>query len=269
MRIMKNTKVYLITGGSSGIGLAIAEALISKGNRVISISRSEEKIERALNEKPQLKGKASFITGDVSRQESIAQLKDYIDKNFGVLHGLINSAGIISAGTLETSSPEDWQKMLDVNLTGPFLMTKALLPFLKKANGASVINISSIAGLRPGTSIGYSVSKAGLDMLTRFLVADLGPYNIRVNSINPGLVKTHLHFDNDLFNNPEDYNKMVEGARVRHPLKKVGEPGDIANMVKFLLSDEASWISGAIVPLAGGVTEENSFLPPKKNALLK
>ncbi|WP_462316979.1 SDR family NAD(P)-dependent oxidoreductase [Marinilabilia sp.] len=266
---MENKKVSLITGGSSGIGLAIAEALTANDNKVISISRSTDKIERALTEKPHLKGKTDFITGDVSSEESITQLRDYIEKNYGVLHGLINSAGIISVGNLQSLSSGDWQRMLDVNLTGPFLMTKILLPLLKKANGASVINISSIAGLRPGTSIGYSVSKAGLDMLTRFLVADLGPYNIRVNSINPGLVKTHLHFDNDIFTNQEDYDKMLEGARVRHPLKKVGEPEDIANMVKFLVSDEASWISGAIVPVAGGITEENSFLKPKEDAMLK
>ncbi|PWD98617.1 SDR family NAD(P)-dependent oxidoreductase [Marinilabilia rubra] len=266
---MENKKVYLITGGSSGIGLAIAEALTANNSQVISISRSEEKINRALNEKPQLKGKVDFIPGDVSNEESITQLRNYIEKKYEVIHGLINSAGVISVGNLQTLNSDDWQKMLDVNLTGPFLMTKTLLPLLKKANGASVINISSIAGLRPGTSIGYSVSKAGLDMLTRFLVADLGPYNIRVNSINPGLVKTHLHFDNDLISNQQDYDKMVEGARVRHPLKKVGEPQDIANMVKFLVSDEASWISGAIVPVAGGVTEENSFLMPKEDAILK
>jgi NAD(P)-dependent dehydrogenase (short-subunit alcohol dehydrogenase family) len=196
-------------------------------------------------------------------------LYSYLNDKYGVLHGLINSAGVISLGTLETLSAEDWQKMLDVNLTGPFLVAKTMLPLLKKANGASVINISSIAGLRPGTSLGYSVSKAGLDMLTRFLVADLGPYNIWVNSINPGLVKTNLHFDNQIFDNSEDYEKMVEGARIRHPLKRVGEPEYIANTVAFLLSDEASWISGAIVPVAGGVTEENNFLPFKKDALLK
>ena len=266
---MKDKKVILITGGSSGIGLSIAEKLIAQNHQVISVSRNQEKIERALNEKPLLKDKVDFITGDVSNQKSIDHLFSYIQKQYGVLHGLINSAGVIGIGTLETLSTSDWQQMLDVNLTGPFLMAKTLLPLLKKARGASVINISSIAGLRPGTSIGYSVSKAGLDMLTRFLVADLGPYNIRVNSINPGLVKTHLHFDNNIFSNQEDYNKMLEGARVRHPLKKVGEPEDISNMVKFLLSEEASWISGAIIPLAGGVTEENGFLPPKNDALLK
>ncbi|PRY98786.1 NAD(P)-dependent dehydrogenase (short-subunit alcohol dehydrogenase family) [Marinilabilia salmonicolor] len=266
---MDSKKVILITGGSSGIGLSIAEKLAGQNYQVISLSRNKEKIERALKEKPNLKNKVDFIIGDVSSQDSINQLCSYIKENYGVLHGLVNSAGVITIGTLESLKADEWQKMLDINLTGPFLVTKTLLPLMKKANGASIINISSIAGLRPGTSIGYSVSKAGLDMLTRFLVADLGPYNIRVNSINPGLVKTHLHFDNNIFSNQEDYNKMVEGARVRHPLKKVGEPEDIANMVNFLLSDEASWISGAVIPLAGGVTEENGFLPPKEDALLK
>ena len=260
---MNNLKTYLITGGSSGIGLDIAEKLASEGKQVVTVSRERQKINRALKEKPHLKEKVDFLTGDVSDAQSINSIKEYLEKEYGVLHGLINSAGVISVGTLETLSAEEWQRMLDVNLTGPFLMTKTLLPLLKKANGASVINISSIAGLRPGTSIGYSVSKAGLDMLTRFLTANLGPYKIRVNSINPGLVRTNLHFDNNLFDNREDYEKMVEGARARHPVGRIGEPGDISSIVKFLLSEEASWISGSIIPVDGGVTQENGFLPEK------
>jgi len=260
---MKNTKIYLVTGGSSGIGLAIAEKLASDGAKVISVSRNSKKIERALGEKPHLRGKVDFITGDVSNQQEIDKLAKYIHDEYGVLHGLVNSAGIISVGTLETLDPSDWQKMLDVNLTGPFLVTKTILPLLKKANGAAIVNISSIAGMRPGTSIGYSVSKAGLDMFTRFLTADLGPYKIRVNSVNPGLVRTHLHFDNQLVNNQDDYETMIENARVRHPVGRIGETSDIANMVAYLLSDEASWMSGTIIPLDGGVTEENNLMPPK------
>lgn len=260
---MENSKIYLITGGSSGIGLSIADKLASGGAKVISVSRNKEKIERALGEKPHLKGKVDFVTGDVSNQQEINKIAKYIHDEYGVLHGLVNSAGIISLGTLETLDPDDWQKMLDVNLTGPFLTTKTLLPFLKKAGGAGIVNISSIAGLRPGTSIGYSVSKAGLDMFTRFLTADLGPYKIRVNSVNPGLVRTHLHLDNQLVNNHDDYETMIESARVRHPVGRIGEPSDIANMVAYLLSDEASWISGTIMPLDGGVTEENNLIPPK------
>ncbi|MDG5800142.1 SDR family NAD(P)-dependent oxidoreductase [Marinilabiliaceae bacterium ANBcel2] len=256
-------KVYLITGGSSGIGLAVAEKFIKNGDKVISVTRSEKKIVRAYGEKPHLEGVVDFFTGDISKQEDVDKVVDYLKENYGVLHGLVNSAGVLSTGTLESLTVEQWHQMLDINLTGPFLLTKALLPFLKRAGGASIVNISSIAGLRPGTSIGYSVSKAGLDMLTRFLAGDLGPYNIRVNSINPGLVRTNLHFDNDIIDDEKVYEEMIEAAKVRHPLKRIGEPQDIANAVDFLMSDAASWISGVIMPVDGAVTQENSFLPPK------
>lgn len=261
---MKEQKTYLVTGGSSGIGLGIAEMLSSKNNLVISVSRSQEKIDRTLKENPSLEQKIDFITGDVALQSDIDKIYRYVAKKYGVLHGLINSAGIISVGTLETLSKAEWQQMLDVNLTGPFMVTKTLLPLLKNAQGASVINISSIAGLRPGYSIGYSVSKAGLDMLTRFLTDDLAPYKIRVNSINPGLIRTNLQLDNDLYKSREEYEKMVENARERYPLKRIGEPEDISNLVDFLLSEKGSWISGNIIPVAGGITETNSFLPKKK-----
>lgn len=261
---MKEQKTYLVTGGSSGIGLGIAEMLSSKNNLVISVSRNQEKIDRTLKENPSLEQKIDFITGDVALQSDIDKIYRYVAKKYGVLHGLINSAGIISVGTLETLSKAEWQQMLDVNLTGPFMVTKTLLPLLKNAQGASVINISSIAGLRPGYSIGYSVSKAGLDMLTRFLTDDLAPYKIRVNSINPGLIRTNLQLDNDLYKSREEYEKMVENARERYPLKRIGEPEDISNLVDFLLSEKGSWISGNIIPVAGGITETNSFLPKKK-----
>ncbi|TCO05994.1 SDR family NAD(P)-dependent oxidoreductase [Natronoflexus pectinivorans] len=256
-------KVFLITGGSSGIGLAAGEVLANEGNHVISMSRSMDKVERAINEQPNLKGKLDFITADVANREDVEKVYHYINEKFGLLHGIVNSAGVIAVGSLETVSIEDWQKMMDVNLTGPFMLVKTMLPLLRKANGASVVNISSIAGLRPGTSIAYSVSKAGLDMLTRFLAGDLGPYNIRVNSVNPGLVKTNIHFDNNIVQTKEQYEEMVEKARLRHPLRRVGRKDDIASIIRFLMSDESSWISGAIIPVDGGVTQENNFIPRK------
>ncbi|ASB50840.1 SDR family NAD(P)-dependent oxidoreductase [Alkalitalea saponilacus] len=256
-------KVFLITGGSSGIGLAAGEALANEGHHVISMSRSMEKVERAIKEQPELNGKLDFITADVSKREDIEKVHRYIDEKFGVLYGIVNSAGVIAVGSLETVGIEDWQQMMDVNLTGPFMLVKTMLPLLRKANGASIVNISSIAGLRPGTSIAYSVSKAGLDMLTRFLAGDLGPYNIRVNSVNPGLVRTNIHFDNNIVQTKEQYEEMVEKARLRHPLRRIGRTDDIASIIRFLMSDESSWISGAIIPVDGGVTQENNFIPRK------
>ncbi len=256
-------KNYLVSGGSSGIGLSIAARLIERGSQVISLSRSEEKIGRAKQERPEIADKVDFITGDISKPGDVEKIVTYVEEKYGVLHGLVNNAGVLTKGTIETISLEDWQFTLDVNLTGPYILTKALLPFLRKAEGASVVNISSVAGLKPGTSVAYSVSKAGLDMLTRFLAGDLGPYDIRVNSVNPGLVRTHIHLDNRVIEDREAYEAMLEKARPRYPLGKIGMPEDISSAVTFLLSDEAKWITGSILTVDGGVMVENDLIPPK------
>lgn len=257
-------KNYLVSGGSSGIGLSIAATLIEQGHQVISLSRSDGKIGRAKQERPDISEKIDFVTGDISKPKDVENIVAYVEKKYSVLHGLVNNAGVLTKGTIETISVEDWQFTLDVNLTGPYVLTKALLPLLRNAEGASIVNISSVAGLKPGTSVAYSVSKAGLDMLTRFLAGDLGPYNIRVNSINPGLVRTHIHLDNRVIEDRDAYEAMLEKARPRYPLGKIGMPEDIAAAVSFLLSDEAKWITGSILTVDGGVMVENDLIPPKK-----
>ncbi len=256
-------KFFLISGGSSGIGLAIVNDLNKQGHQVVSISRSQGKIDRALNEMPHLAGKVDFYKADISSQAEVQTIYDQLNNKYGVLHGLVNNAGVLTKGTLETISVDDWRFTLDVNLTGPYMLTKALLPLLRNASGASVINISSVAGLKPGTSVAYSVSKAGLDMLTRFLAGDLGPYNIRVNSVNPGLVRTNIHLDNKVVEDNDAYEAMLEKARPRYPLGRIGSPGDISGMVQYLLSEEASWITGSIITVDGGVMVENDLIPPK------
>lgn len=256
-------KVFLVSGGSSGIGLETVSRLVEGSHTLISISRSREKVKRALLEKPHLTDKVEFMNGDISNLEDLERIYNEIEKKHGVLHGLVNNGAILSKGSLETISPEVWQKTLDVNLTGPYLTTKIMLPLLKKANGASIVNISSVAGLKPGTSLAYSVSKAGLDMFTKFLAGDLGPYNIRVNSINPGLVETNIHLDNKVVQNKAEYSAMLKKAVKRYPLQKLGEPGDIAEMAVFLLSEKAKWITGSIISVDGGVVVENDLIPPK------
>jgi len=257
-------KVFLISGGSSGIGLTIVNDLVEQGHRVVSLSRSKGKIDRALEEMPHLAEKADFLTGDISNQEDAGAIYAYMDKTYGILHGLVNNAGVLTKGTLETISVDDWRFTLDVNLTGPYILTKRLLPLLRNAGGASIVNISSVAGLKPGTSVAYSVSKAGLDMLTRFLAGDLGPYNIRVNSVNPGLVRTNIHLDNKVVADRDAYEEMLEKACPRYPLGRIGQPADISGMVRFLLSEASSWITGSIITVDGGVMAENDLIPPKK-----
>jgi len=259
---MKN---ILITGGSSGIGLAISDLLIKEGQyRVVSLSRSREKIDRALSEKPWLENKVDFFTGDVSQPEDCRRLCDYIQKKYRVLHGLVNNAGMLTAGGILDIDYELWKKNLDINLNAPYLLTQTLIPLLKASGNASVVNISSIASRMPGRSVAYSVSKAGIDMLTEFLAGELGPYNIRVNAVSPGLVETHLHLDSKVIATEEKFRKMLEKSAAKYPIGRIGKPEDIANTVHFLLSERSSWITGSILRVDGGTSVFNEILPRKK-----
>ncbi len=257
-------KVFLVSGGSSGIGLKICMDIESLGHRVISLSRSKDKIQRILDLHPGLDEKIRFIQGDISNISDCQKVSDFIAKEYGVLHGLVNNAGVLTKGSMETMDFDQWKYTLDVNLNGPYYLTKTLLPLLKNAGSASVVNISSVAALKPGTSVAYSVSKAGLDMLTSFLAGDLGPYGIRVNSVNPGLVRTNIHLDNRVVADEQAYEAMLEKSRPRYPIGRIGEASDVASMVLFLLSEDASWITGSIIKVDGGVMVENDLIPPKK-----
>ncbi len=260
---MKNV---LVTGGSSGIGLAIADLLTKEGGyQVISLSRSQAKIDRALKERPRLKGKVDFITGNVSEPADCQRLFKMLNEKFGKLHGLVNNAGMLTAGGILDIGYELWKENLDINLNAPYLLTQKLLPLLVNANGASVVNISSIASRVPGRSIAYSVSKAGVDMLTEFLAGELGPYKIRVNAVNPGLVETHLHLDSKVVPSEEVYRQMLQKSESKYPIGRIGKPEDIAQMVHFLLSDKSAWITGSIIKVDGGTTVFNEILP-KKNS---
>ncbi len=258
-------RVIVITGGSSGIGLQTTRQLASDENtHVISFSRSKEKIERAAKE-IDIPGNVTYLEGDVTKSSDCQKLADHIEENYGKLHGLVNNAGVLTKGGMEMIDYETWKYNLEINLNGVYLFTRTMLPLLKKAKGASIVNVSSVASLKPGSSIAYSVSKAGLDMLTEFLAGDLAPYKIRVNSVNPALVKTPIHLDNKIFNNQEDYDKLLKNARGRYPLERVGQPEDIANLIEFLLSEKSSWITGSIIKIDGGAMVYNDLIPPKEN----
>ncbi len=256
----------LVTGGSSGIGLAIAELLAKEGGyRVISLSRSHEKITRALADKPWLENKVDFFTGDASQPEDCNRLYNFIKQKYLMLHGLVNNAGMLTSGGILDIGFELWKKNLDTNLNAPYLLTQTLVPLLRASENCSVVNISSIASRIPGRSIAYSVSKAGLDMLTEFLAGELGPYKIRVNTVSPGLVETNLHLDSKVIANPENYRKMIEKSKPKYPIGRIGKPEDVAQVVEFLLSDRSEWITGANIRIDGGTSVFNEILPRKQN----
>jgi NAD(P)-dependent dehydrogenase (short-subunit alcohol dehydrogenase family) len=262
---MKNV---LITGGSSGIGLAIAAKLVEAGGwKVISVSRNPEKIDRGLQLHPNLKNKVDFQIADVSEEEQCDRVFEYLNENYKTLHGLVNNAALLTSGGIFDLGFDEWNKSLKVNLSGPFYLTRKLLPLLVAADDASVLNISSIASKTPGRSIAYSVSKAGLDMLTEFLAGELGPFGIRVNAINPGLVETNLHLDSKVFDDPEKYRSMLEKSKADYPVGRIGKPEDIAQLAEFLLSGKSSWITGSIIRIDGGTSVLNQILPQKKKPL--
>ncbi|MCI9063428.1 MAG: SDR family oxidoreductase [Clostridia bacterium] len=246
-------KVVLITGGASGIGLGTIEYLLEQGNYdIISFSRGEHNIELAKERLGTNANKVLFIQGDISNEEDCKRLYDEINSRFTKLDGLVNSAGIIKLGGIEEQTIEEWNNSININLTGIFLLTKTLLPLLKKGNNTSVVNISSMSSERAGGSIAYCASKAGVDMLTKYMGQELGKYNIRVNSVNPAAVYTNIYVASGDYTQ-EGYDKWSEEKAPLYPLGRIGNAKkDIAPTIEFLLSDKSLWTTGAIYLVDGG-----------------
>jgi NAD(P)-dependent dehydrogenase (short-subunit alcohol dehydrogenase family) len=169
---------------------------------------------------------------------------------FGGLTALVNAAGIIATGTVENTPDEAWDEMLDINLRAPFRLMRAATPHLVASRG-TVVNVSSVTGLRafPGV-LAYCVSKAGVDQLTRCAALELAPHGVRVNAVNPGVVVTNLHRRSGV--NEENYAAFLERSKQTHPLGRAGEPEEIAELVFFLASDRAGWITGETISIDGG-----------------
>jgi NAD(P)-dependent dehydrogenase (short-subunit alcohol dehydrogenase family) len=176
----------------------------------------------------------------------------------GGLTTLVNAAGIIANGSVEDTSDTAWDEMLDVNLRAPFRLMRALTPMLiatRRASDppapASVVNVSSVTGLRafPGV-LAYCVSKAGVDQLTRCAALELAPHGVRVNAVNPGVVVTNLHRRSGF--DEEKYAAFLERSKGTHPLGRAGEPDEIAELIWFLASDRAGWITGETISIDGG-----------------
>jgi len=243
-------RVALVTGATSGIGRAVAARLAAEGADVAVTARRADALEAVAGEIAAAGGRALALAGDV-RDE--AHARDAVARTvaeFGGLTILVNNAGVIGAGPVESTPTEEWDRVLGVDLTGPFLFARAAIPHLKGRPGASIVNVSSVTGRRPYANIApYCVAKAGLDMLTECLALELAPYGVRVNAINPGVVVTNLHKASGAV---PDYEAFLERSRQTHPLGFVGEPRDAAELVAFLVSDRSRWITGGLIPLDGG-----------------
>ena len=250
---MGEKKIVLVTGGTSGIGLGTIEYLLEQDNyEIISLSRGDKNLSVAKEKLGGNVNRVTFLQGDISKEQDCKRIYEEIENKYNRLDGLVNSAGIIKLGGIEEQSLEEWNNSININLTGIFLLTKTLLPLLKKGTNPSVVNISSMSSERAGGSIAYCASKAGVDMLTKYMGQELGKYNIRVNSVNPAAVYTNIYVASGDYTQ-EGYDKWSEDKKKLYPLGRIGDAKkDIAPTIEFLLSDKSLWTTGSIYLVDGG-----------------
>jgi NAD(P)-dependent dehydrogenase (short-subunit alcohol dehydrogenase family) len=247
-------KVALVTGAARGIGLAAARRFLAEGWQVALLDIDGDN----LNKTTAAIGRPAAtlaITCDVSDPAQVDQAFEAVTKRFGRLDALVNNAGIAIFGPIAQTSFADWQRVLAVNLNGPFLMTQAAVPLMRDNGGGAIVNITSISGLRASTlRVAYGTSKAGLAHLTKQQAVELAALGIRVNAVAPGPVDTAMA---KAVHTPEiraDYHDHM-------PLNRYGREDELANAIFFLCSEQASYITGQILAVDGGFDSTGIGLP--------
>lgn len=240
-------KVAFVTAGATGIGFGCAEALVAAGAKVMICARREDTLREAA---AKLGANAAWVACDVTDDKSVDDAVAATVAKFGRLDLAVNSAGTGTAAPILKATTSEWERTLATNLTGPFRCVRAEAnAMVRGGRGGSIVNVSSIAGAltHPWMSA-YCVSKAGLDMLTRCAADELGEHGIRVNSVLPGIVKTPMAAAlSTVPVSREEYLSLM-------PISRIGEPEDVGKLVAFLLSDDASWITGQLIAVDGGHT---------------
>jgi NAD(P)-dependent dehydrogenase (short-subunit alcohol dehydrogenase family) len=250
-------KVAIITGAGSGQGKAAAKIFANEGAIVIIAEWNEENGKQVEEEILATGQQALFIKTDVSNEENIIALVDEIMTRYGKVDVVFNNAGIGFSSSSKfkmdrlTDTPlQDWNHILAINLNGVYLLSKYVVPIMKKQNGGSIINNSSLNGIIgvPGADA-YTASKGAVVALTRVMAVDYGKFNIRVNCICPGAIDTPMIAD-------VLKNEAFSAAFTSNPLRRVGKPEEVANAALFLASDESSYVTGLIMPVDGGVSAQ-------------
>lgn len=246
-------KVALITGGGTGIGRAIALAFAREGASVAVAGRRIEKLREVIGEVQKAGGAGLAMECDVTRTAEVERAVKGTVERFGRVNVLVNNAGTLHVSTVEGISEEEWDRMMTVNVKGPFLMSRAVLPEFRKCGGGAIVNIGSVLGLvAVKDRAGYCASKGAVTMLTKAMALDHAHEKIRVNCICPSVVDTDLV--KGVFNETEEGQAKLRARLTTIPLGRLGQPQDVAEMAVFLASEEASWLTGATIPLDGGLT---------------
>ena len=243
-------KVVLVTGATSGIGHAVAVKFAAASARVVGLGRNQAALDEVETAVKNAGGEPLTVAVDVTDSEQAQQAIDETINRFGGLDVLVNAAGHISTGSIENTSLSAWDAMMNVNLRAVFQLMQIATPHLIKTKG-NIVNVSSVTGLRsfPGV-LAYCVSKAGVDQLTRCAALELAPRGVRVNAVNPGVVVTEIHKRGGM--SEADYEKFLEHSKTTHPIGRVGDPKEIAELVFYLASEKASWITGGTYQIDGG-----------------
>jgi NAD(P)-dependent dehydrogenase (short-subunit alcohol dehydrogenase family) len=243
-------KTLLITGATSGIGKATALRFAKSGASIAAVGRDETALAKLKQELDGLGAPCLAIRADLSLEEEAARTVSETAAQLEGIDVLVNAAGHLSTGTIEDTSLDAWDAMLRINLRAPFILMQKALPSIIARRG-NIVNVSSVTGLRafPGV-LAYCVSKAGLDQLTRCAALELAAKGVRVNAVNPGVVVTEIHKRGGM--TEEQYDAFLEHSKATHPLGRVGDAREVAELIFFLASERASWITGATYSIDGG-----------------
>jgi NAD(P)-dependent dehydrogenase (short-subunit alcohol dehydrogenase family) len=247
---MSTAQQVIVTGATSGIGRAAALRFARAGASVLAVGRDEQQLAAVAGSVNSSGGLAATCQADLMLPASAAEIVETALQHLGGITTIVNAAGIIDSGSVESTSDAQWNVMMEINVAAPFRLMRAAAPLLP-AHAGSIVNVSSVTGLRafPGV-LAYCVSKAAVDQLTRCAALELAPRGIRVNAVNPGVVISNLHRRGGM--TEENYAAFVERSRGTHPLGRPGQPEEIADLIFFLASASAGWITGETIAIDGG-----------------
>jgi NAD(P)-dependent dehydrogenase (short-subunit alcohol dehydrogenase family) len=249
MSIDLQGRVAIVTGASRGIGRAIALAYAEAGVSVVVASRKQEGVDAVAGEIAARGGKALAVATHVGQEDAVVSLVERAVEAFGGIDILVNNAGTNPHfGPALTATSAQWDKILEVNLRSAFLLTRRVVPHMQARGGGKILNMASLAGLHPSMGMGiYGISKAGLIMLTRVLARELGPDNIQVNALAPGVIKTR--FSSPLWESPDVAEMLTRST----PLGRLGEVDDVVGAALFLASPLSDYVTGEILVIDGGM----------------
>jgi NAD(P)-dependent dehydrogenase (short-subunit alcohol dehydrogenase family) len=247
---MLTGKVAIVTGATSGIGRATARLFAKNGAKVVAIGRNETDLGHLRDESRDDAGEIRPHLADVTEFSQVDRFVSETIDNYGRLDILVNAAGIIKNGNITDTTLDEWDKMLNINLRSVFYLMQKCVPYLESSKG-NIVNVSSVTGPRAFPNVlAYCVSKAGIDQLTRCSALELAPKGVRVNAVNPGVVVTNLHKRSGM--DDEKYGHFLEHSKTTHPLGRAGDASEVAELIMFLASDKAGWITAATYEIDGG-----------------